>query len=77
MNDITTLADLPRGSCALVSALCSHGSMRRRLQELGLVPGTKVECVQKSPLGDPAAYLFRGTVIALRREDSSRVLVRP
>lgn len=30
----------------------------------------------KSPLGDPAAYLIKGAVIALRREDAGTVLVR-
>ena len=47
--------------------------MRRRLQDIGLISGTRVECVGVSPLGDPAAYLIRGAVIALRREDSDGV----
>ena len=40
-----------------------------------LIKGTKVECVQKSPAGDPIAYLIRGAVIALRSEDSSQIYV--
>ena len=47
----------------------------RRLRDIGLIIGTKVTCIQKSPLGDPVAYLIRGAVIALRSEDSSRVLI--
>ena len=43
--------------------------MRRRLQDIGLIEGTVVECVGKSPLGDPCAYVIRGAVIALRSED--------
>ena len=50
--------------------------MRRRLQDIGLIEGTVVECLGKSPLGDPTAFLIRGAVIALRREDAGRVLVR-
>ena len=49
--------------------------MRRRLQDIGMVDGTTVECVQRSPLGDPSAYWIRGAVIALRREDASAVQV--
>ncbi|MFQ7025812.1 MAG: FeoA family protein [Acutalibacteraceae bacterium] len=49
--------------------------MRRRLQDIGLIEGTKVECIQKSPSGDPIAFLIRGAVIALRTEDSSSVLM--
>ena len=49
--------------------------MRRRLLDIGLVEGTNIECLQKSPAGDPVAYLIRGAVIALRAEDSAAVLV--
>ena len=45
------------------------------LQDIGLIEGTKVECIQKSPSGDPIAFLIRGAVIALRTEDSSSVLM--
>lgn len=30
---------------------------------------------QKSPAGDPVAYLIRGAVIAIRSEDSSQIVV--
>lgn len=69
------LSDLPQGDTGIVRELASNGGIRRRLQDIGLIPGTKVECVQKSPLGDPVAYRVRGAVIALRREDSSGVII--
>ena len=75
MNDISSLNDLKKGQIAKVSGLISTGSMRRRLQDIGLIEGTRVECIQKSPGGDPIAYLIRGAVIALRSEDSSKVLI--
>jgi ferrous iron transport protein A len=71
-----TLAELNEGDSAVICKLESNGGIRRRLQDIGLIPGTKVECIQKSPLGDPAAYLFRRTVIALRCEDSSCIIVQ-
>ena len=70
------LAEMNQGDSAVVFELNSDGSIRRRLQDIGLIPGTRVECVQISPLGDPIAYLVRGTVIALRSEDSSNILVQ-
>lgn len=69
------LTSLGQGQSATVSSLLSTGSMRRRLQDIGLIEGTVVECLQKSPAGDPVAYLIRGAVIALRSEDSSKVLI--
>ena len=69
------LNELKVGQRGTVSQLLSYTSMRRRLQDIGLIEGTKVECIQKSPSGDPIAFLIRGAVIALRTEDSSSVLM--
>ena len=49
--------------------------MRRRLLDLGFTAGAFITCLQHSASGDPAAYLIRGTVIALREEDSRRIAV--
>lgn len=72
---IRPLASLQEGQTAQVSDLLSGGAMRRRLQDIGFIEGTQVECVQKSPAGDPVAYRVRGALIALRAEDSANVLV--
>ena len=74
---MTALSQLRPGQRGRETSLVSPGAMRRRLQDMGLVEGTNVECVFRSPAGDPAAYQFRGALIALRREDASQVLVRP
>lgn len=47
----------------------------KRLCDLGLVKGTKVSCVLKSPLGDPKAYRFRESVIAIRKTDAKKIQV--
>ncbi|MCD7730800.1 MAG: ferrous iron transport protein A [Oscillospiraceae bacterium] len=70
-----SLHSLNEGMSARVVRLDNEGSMRRRLQDIGLIEGTRVLCLQRSPSGDPIAYLIRGAVIALREEDSSKVLV--
>ena len=50
-----------------------NGNIRRRLLDLGLVRGTKITPVFKSPSGDPTAYEIRKTLIALRKEDSKLI----
>lgn len=70
------LNEIKPGETAVVERLRAHGSMRRRLLDVGLVEGTRVECVGRSPLGDPAAYCIRGAVIAIRAADSRNVLIR-
>ena len=64
------------GERARVLQLDNSGSIRRRLQDIGLVEGTEVECVLKAPSGDPSAYLIKGAVIAIREDDSKKILVR-
>lgn len=70
------LNEIKPGESAVVERLRVHGNMRRRLLDIGLVEGTRVECVGVSPMGDPAAYCIRGAVIAIRAADSRGVLVR-
>lgn len=74
-DEIYPLSKVQEGQTAVVRELRSTGSMRRRLLDIGLVEGTNIECLQKSPAGDPVAYLIRGAVIALRSEDSATVFV--
>ena len=74
-TDTFALNSLPVGKRCKVAALLSNGKQRRRMLDLGLVQGTNVEALQKSPSGDPIAYYIRGAVIALRDEDASKILV--
>ncbi|MEE1161450.1 MAG: FeoA family protein [Acutalibacteraceae bacterium] len=64
------------GECAEIAELLTKGSMRRRLLDIGLTPNTTVECVGKSPSGDPKAFLIRGAVIAIRSEDCAEILIK-
>lgn len=69
------LCDISPGDKAVVSGMCAEGSIRRRLRDIGLVEGAEVECLMKSPLGDPVAYLIKGAVIALRHEDAATITI--
>ena len=70
------LNDMTPGRTATVTELKTQGSMRRRLLDIGLVPGTPVECLGQSPGGDPKAYLIRGAAVAIRSEDARTVTMR-
>jgi len=52
-----------------------RGPERRRLLDLGFVPGTRVEVEMVSPAGDPTAYRVRGTIVALRREQANLIRI--
>ena len=76
MGQNCSLNELNPGETAVVKELKTRGSIRRRLLDIGLVKDTKIECVGKSPAGDPAAFLIRGAVIAIRSEDMKDIVVR-
>lgn len=76
MNELITLNCLKPGQCGTVKELRSCGTMRRRLLDIGLVENTKIECIGRSPCGDPSAFLIRGAVIAIRREDCRNIIIQ-
>ncbi|MFZ1754185.1 MAG: FeoA domain-containing protein [Caldilineaceae bacterium] len=57
-----------------VSRAC-RGPERRRLMDLGILPGAKIEVAMPSPMNDPVAYRVRDTLIALRRDQAQMILI--
>jgi DtxR family Mn-dependent transcriptional regulator len=74
---MTRLTALEPGDSAEVVALAAscRGAQRRRLLDLGVVPGTRVTSELRGPSGDPTAYRIRGALIALRREQAHQIFV--
>jgi DtxR family Mn-dependent transcriptional regulator len=50
-----------------------RGQQRRRLMDLGVVPGTEIIAEMRSASGDPTAYQIKGASIALRKELADRI----
>ena len=73
MYETLCLSALADGESAYVTQISAGPAMDRRLTDLGLVRGTRVTCVLRSPAGDPCAYLIRGALSALRRADADGV----
>ncbi|MBM7867350.1 ferrous iron transport protein A [Heliobacterium gestii] len=75
MGNPFPLSKVPVGRKVRVTDLKLEGFQRRRMLDIGLVPGTEVKVIRRSPIGDPTAYLVRGAIIGLRRDEASKVLV--
>ena len=65
------------GESAFVKGLNNNGALRRRLLDMGIVEGTRVECLGMSPGGDPKAFLVRGAVLAIRDQDCRDIMIYP
>lgn len=77
-RDVERLDALRPGESASVVRLAAtvQGPSRRRLLDLGVVPGTVIRAELASASGDPVAYRIRGAMIALRRVQAHEILVR-
>ena len=75
MNNIIRMNEIDVSRKATVKSIDACGEIRRRLMDMGLVENTQIECVGKSPLGDPKAYLICGAVVAIRAADCRGITV--
>lgn len=77
-EDIMRLSSLEKNEIAHILGISkeSRGDRRRRLLDLGFVRGTEISIDLSSPLSDPTAYLVKGTSIALRKGQASRILIK-
>ncbi len=76
-SGLIPLSLLRPGQRGKVVRIRKAGGVRRRIMDLGLVPGTRVEVVRVAPLGDPLEVKTRRFKLTLRREEAARVLVEP
>lgn len=77
-ENITRLSSLKENEVAHILGISkeSRGDGRRRLLDLGFVKGTEISIDLISPMQNPTAYLVKGTSIALRKDQASRILIK-
>ncbi|NLZ27831.1 MAG: ferrous iron transport protein A [Firmicutes bacterium] len=73
--NLLPMHQLPPGKRARVKTMNCRGNTRRRMLDLGIIHGTEIELLMRSPSGDPSAYFIRGAVIALRADVASLIMV--
>ena len=75
MLEIIPLSDLKLNEVARVLDINYSEIEKQRYLDLGIVKGTTISPIFKSPFGNPIAYEIRKSVIALRKENSENILV--
>ena len=71
-----SLDKLPLNHKSIITELNCNISIKRRLLDLGLVPGTYITPVFRSPFGEPTAFEFRNTIISIRKDDCINIKVK-
>ena len=72
---IINLSQLPLNKNGKIEKINCDESIKRRLLDLGLVKGTNIVPILISPSGDPRAFSVRGSIIAIRKEDTENIKV--
>ena len=73
--DTKTLADLCSGEQAEVIRVTGGSNVRRRLLEMGIVPGTSISIRNAESQGDPIEVVVRGFHLSLEREEATNIIV--
>ncbi len=71
-----TLRDLKPGQSGVVVSIGGVGNIRRRVLEMGVTPGTKIDVIKVAPLGDPVEVVLRGYNLSLRKEEAEAITIK-
>jgi ferrous iron transport protein A len=72
---MTDLSKLAVGGSARITSLGAVGPLRRRLMDMGIVPGERVRVVKVAPLGDPIEVTVKSYCLSLRRKEAEGIAV--
>ena len=70
------LSEASIGKTYQVERIEGSGFIRRRIIDMGLVPGMKVKIVGTAPLGDPINLVAKGYNLTIRKNEASMVIVK-
>ena len=70
-----TLKDLNPAESGKIKRVVGHGPIRRRIMELGLVPGTELTMERYAPMGDPVEVKNKGYHLSLRKEEADTIIL--
>ena len=69
------LSELKPNESGKVKKIFGEGTLHKRLLDMGIIKGTKIEVTKVAPLGDPVDIKVKGYHLSLRKEEASQVLI--
>ena len=75
MGEIQQLSELKPKDKGIIKAIKGAGSLRRRLLDMGIIPGSPIEVVKLAPLGDPINLKIKGYLLSLRKDEAAGITV--
>lgn len=75
MENRTTLDELQVGEKGVITRIGAIGEIKKRLMEMGVVAGSRVEIERLAPLGDPIEVLIKGYHLSIRKSEAQGIEV--
>ncbi len=72
----TTLDSLQLRETCTVTSINAQKSLRRKILDMGITPGTKILLKNIAPLGDPIEITLRGYNLSIRKSEAKNVFVK-
>ncbi len=73
----TTVENITPGTSAVITGITGDPMIKRRLMEMGVIPGSTLRLIRWAPLGDPAECQIRGYKLSIRRSEAAMITVAP
>lgn len=74
---MTSLSALNPGSSAYLAQVGGERSFRRRLMELGFLPGTRIRMIRRVNVGDLVELEVRGCHVSIRQAEANQLWIQP
>lgn len=69
------LRNLKPGDRGRIIRVEGKGAIKRRILDMGIIPGLEVELERFAPLGDPIEIKLRGYHLSLRQKEAERIVL--
>ena len=69
------LSEIKPGGVGVIKSIGSEGHLRRRMIDMGLTVGTRVEVVKYAPLGDPIEINIHGYNLSIRKSEAEKITI--
>ena len=69
------LSHLKKGQEAIVVRIDGKGAVRRRMMDMGVVPGAEIHVIRIAPFGDPVEYSIKGYSLSLRKSEAENIKI--
>jgi Fe2+ transport system protein FeoA len=70
-----SLAELKPGEVGTILRLTGSIGIKKRIADMGLTPGARIEMIRNAPMGDPLEFKLRGYLLTLRRKEADSVII--